>query len=722
VLLLLRALANHKEEFDKIRGVINMEGIERHDKEVLLSLEKYYEKATIPDMQEFKELFLGEKRHKKDAEVYSRILQNMMRPLEPGALSCMMNQIIQANVAQRITDKLYAYEAGEEIDIIQEMEDAITESKERRGDTESVEFAGFDELTEDSRENIKFPWHMGCLNEAMRPLEFGDDLVFAARPDQGKTTWQAGLAKCFAEHSHENEVIVWMNNEGPKKRVLKRVVQAVLGYTNEDIAQANKAGTLVQEYTTQLGRKDKIQIYDIHGWSTKDVEELLKKISKKDKIVLCIFDMVDNIRLSRARKENRTDENLEKLYIWARDLATIMNMVTVKSSQISASGDGDPWPQMAWLKDSQCFAKGTKIRRMDWSLSNIEDIKIGDTVMGIDGTGRQVTAISNDTEMMYEISSSDFSFVCNESHNLAVVNKQNRTRGGIRPGKAGVVPLREFLSKPTYRMLNPLRCVVESQEKEFKLEPYLLGLWLGDGKLDSLRITTGDKIIQEYLENHKLYGHTYKQQSDCVDVYLDNEYLIKMTEKEIPEEYKHGSIKQRRELLAGIMDSDGWIDNANVVTQGIVHKKLVKDIQEVAKSLGYKTTYREMLKKCQTGKFRACEVRFSTEKELPTKLHWKRYKSKLVRDSYKVKKLAVGEYYGITVDKDHKFCGEDFVALCNTGKQGATDTIIMMGHSLEEGMSKVRYFSAPKNKLRKTGAKDLKAQAVIDVDRARFKE
>ena len=358
MLILLRALANHKEEFDKIRGVINMDILERHDKEVLLSLEKYYEKATIPDMQEFKELFLGDKKHKKDAEVYGRILQNMMRPLEPGALSCMMNQIIQANVAQRITDKLYAYEAGEEVDIIQEMEDAIAESKERRGDTESIEFAGFDELTEDSRENRKFPWHMGCLNEAMRPLEFGDDLVFAARPDQGKTTWQAGLARCFAEHSHENEVIVWLNNEGPKKKVLKRVVQAVLGYTTEDIAQANKNGTLQQEYITQLGRKDKIQIYDIHGWTTKDVEDLLRRVSKKDKIILCIADMVDNIRLKYERSSWRTDEILEKKYVWFRDLATIMNMVTVKSSQISASGDGDPWPQMAWLKDSQTGKQG----------------------------------------------------------------------------------------------------------------------------------------------------------------------------------------------------------------------------------------------------------------------------------------------------------------------------------------------------------------------------
>lgn len=56
------------------------------------------------------------------------------------------------------------------------------------------------------------------------------------------------------------------------------------------------------------------------------------------------------------------------------------------------------------------------------------------------------------------------------------------------------------------------------------------------------------------------------------------------------------------------------------------------------------------------------------------------------------------------------------------GVQGAIETMIFMGKSNDESMSKIRYFSCPKVKRARTGASDLRFQAYFDTDRCRFKD
>jgi phage terminase large subunit-like protein len=58
-------------------------------------------------------------------------------------------------------------------------------------------------------------------------------------------------------------------------------------------------------------------------------------------------------------------------------------------------------------------------------------------------------------------------------------------------------------------------------------------------------------------------------------------------EKHIPFEYQRGSVKQRRELLAGLLDTDGTCSNEGQVSYSTVSEQLSKDITELARSLGY---------------------------------------------------------------------------------------------------------------------------------------
>ena len=53
---------------------------------------------------------------------------------------------------------------------------------------------------------------------------------------------------------------------------------------------------------------------------------------------------------------------------------------------------------------TKCLALGTKVIMFDYTLKNVEDIKVGDTVMGVDGTKRNVLSTTTGTSKMYKIS------------------------------------------------------------------------------------------------------------------------------------------------------------------------------------------------------------------------------------------------------------------------------------------------------------------------------
>lgn len=81
-----------------------------------------------------------------------------------------------------------------------------------------------------------------------------------------------------------------------------------------------------------------------------------------------------------------------------------------------------------------CFAKGTEVLMADGSNKNIEEVQIGESVLGKDGEARNVVALPRGNETMYEINESTpeeeadlarIAFTCNAKHELVVNTKQD---------------------------------------------------------------------------------------------------------------------------------------------------------------------------------------------------------------------------------------------------------------------------------------------------------
>jgi len=99
-------------------------------------------------------------------------------------------------------------------------------------------------------------------------------------------------------------------------------------------------------------------------------------------------------------------------------------------------------------------------------------------------------------------------------------------------------------------------------ERDLPVAPYTLGAWLGDGHSASPRITSADPAMD----------------------LLDN--------KHIPEQYLRASIEQRRALLAGLLDSDGYCSPEGGVDLSVTNERLAYDALDLVLGLGYKATLR----------------------------------------------------------------------------------------------------------------------------------
>lgn len=153
-------------------------------------------------------------------------------------------------------------------------------------------------------------------------------------------------------------------------------------------------------------------------------------------------------------------------------------------------------------------------------------------------------------------------------------------------------------------------------EQNVPLDPYLMGLLLGDGCLKyGCDLTNTDKEIIDYFysfedQEYKVkyngangYRLTLRNRNKGQNKYitaLRNLNLFKKlsADKFIPDVYKYNTVEVRLSILQGLMDTDGYTSSKKAL--GIFYSKsqhLVNDVKEIAESLGYlcviknKTTY-----------------------------------------------------------------------------------------------------------------------------------
>ncbi|WP_336209268.1 replicative DNA helicase [Nonomuraea sp. LPB2021202275-12-8] len=134
-------------------------------------------------------------------------------------------------------------------------------------------------------------------------------------------------------------------------------------------------------------------------------------------------------------------------------------------------------------------------------------------------------------------------------------------------------------------------------EQDLPLSAYALGIWLGAGA----RVTTLDPEIIATLQAEGLrvervgptigYDLSLPEPADASSgIHRILRTLGVLNDKHIPGLYLRGSERQRRDLLAGLLDSDGYVNEDGQIQFAVTSRRLAHDVHELILSLGYRAT------------------------------------------------------------------------------------------------------------------------------------
>lgn len=344
----------------------------------------------------------------------------------------------------------------------------------------------------------------------------------------------------------------------------------------------------------------------------------------------------------------------------------------------------------------KCLAKGTKVVMYDGTLKNVEDVEVGDKLMGDDSTPRNILSITFGIEQMYWVRQNKaVDYRVNESHILSL--KRSRTEGKHKRGDILNINVKEFLEKsPKFKSnYKGYKVAVEFEEKELKIEPYFLGLWLGDGSKSKVSIYTKDKEVIDYLEDYSkklgLELREYITENKCPEYSITNKKQIDgkttfslqkllrdeniLNNKHIPQEYLINSTKNRLELLAGLIDSDGYYDKkVNGYEITFKDEDLAQQLKYLCDTLGFRTSIKSKIAKIKKINYEVevYRVRFYGEiDKIPVKIERKKAKSWTCnrtwnQTSIKIEKDIIDEYFGFEIDGNKLFLLEDMTVTHNT--------------------------------------------------------
>lgn len=365
----------------------------------------------------------------------------------------------------------------------------------------------------------------------------------------------------------------------------------------------------------------------------------------------------------------------------------------------------------------KCHAFDTPILMYDGSVKMVQDIVVGDKVMGDDSKCRNVVSLGRGEDDMFDIVyANGEKYGVNSEHIMCLKQsgmnfiKNVKTKSGETRYKVCYfdkndykqhsrrfdnmedatkysdemklehdyieIPVKTLLKLPKYIRTNlkGYKRGVEFSSKTVPFDPYIIGAWLGDG--------------------------------------TSNKSEMLLDKKHIPDDYKINDRKTRLELLAGIIDTDGsYCQKSKGYDIIQKNKVLADDILFVARSLGFSANMKECEKSCmyknekRTETYHRIHISGDNLSAIPVKCPQKMAISERVinKDSMvmgiTIEPRGWGKYYGFELDNNHKYLLGDFTVTHNTSlvKEGiskilnrefafiplggATDSSYLEGHS-----------------------------------------
>lgn len=336
------------------------------------------------------------------------------------------------------------------------------------------------------------------------------------------------------------------------------------------------------------------------------------------------------------------------------------------------------------------------------------DICVGDKV--ISGAGNISTVIGvypQGIKPIYELTFDDGSKCrCSDEHLWKVQTRDDRNKKHFPNGRYRTIMLKDMIGR--VRVENGKRlnysidyvAPIDFAEKQFAIQPYVMGALLGNGgftsggiifsSVDSETIQKVDDLLPDgYSLKHRdrcsysVRGHRITGDGGCENevVTAIKEYGLyghKSADKFVPEQYKTASYAQRLELIRGLMDTDGYAQERGAQYCS-VSKQLAEDVAELIHSIGgYASITKKDAGYKKNGEYIPCQAAYTVHicmpKNAPSVFSLKRKKDKFKPKREVIKRFVedirfVGneECQCIMIDDPcHLYITDDYIITHNT--------------------------------------------------------
>lgn len=353
-----------RDGYKRLAGSIDLKLFDKEVRLVLSSILKYWD-MYYTEHEEINIELLNQRfmLHNKtltedEQRLYQDIFLLMQDEPDKTIADELIRQLKTMGFSKDLNDLIISYEEGDEIDLFEE---AVTLFNQYESDLKrqaSCDWckAGAQEIIEEAQHGLVLKPRLVCLQKSLPDLRTGMQMIVAARPGKGKTSFCAEIIAGVLKQEDVQKLrrpILWMNNESTALRIKSCILRSCL---RQDFTAIMKMGwdRANEEFEKVIGGLDMLRIYDIHGRDYRFLERLIEH----DNPIMVVWDMLDNVKGFNGTGSSRTDERLEKLYQWSRESAVIYDFLSVPTSQVSAEGADMQWIPETYLKDSKTGKQG----------------------------------------------------------------------------------------------------------------------------------------------------------------------------------------------------------------------------------------------------------------------------------------------------------------------------------------------------------------------------
>ena len=363
------------------------------------------------------------------------------------------------------------------------------------------------------------------------------------------------------------------------------------------------------------------------------------------------------------------------------------------------------------MGSGKCHAIDTLILMYDGTMKKVQDIIIGDELMGDDSTKRKVLDLGRGCDIMYDIKPTrGESFTVNSEHILCLKytgecfqkifckTKDDKYKVPylIQDGKTILrrykkfdsqidayefsnqvysdndrnifeIEVKEYIKLPKVvkSRLKIYKTGVDFEVKELEVDPYLFGLWLCNSKRGEY-IKIKDSSIVKYLKQN-LVDHGIQLKQYDTNVYQlcgKIDPIMSFSGKySIPHVFKANSRENRLKLLAGIIDACGRLNkNTFEITQD--DEVMVDDIIYLCRSLGFACHKRRNINSFNISIYGdTCKIPVLNKSK---RAIGRKHNKNVLISGFKVVERPVDDYYGFTLDCNNRYVMGDFTVTHNT--------------------------------------------------------